>query len=216
MDNQTFKKVSKVAWIIIFLGFAVLVGFRIDYFNKLDATNAQIEKIHATKLTLADVMGDNLPPDPGTLADATIAGVDANQNGIRDDVELAIFETSKDSTYLRAAKLQKALSMQLILFSNFPNLDLYHEARAFADDSSGCIGQYYAPLHVEASIKNDEEQYLKLREAEEETIDFIYNLVLNTDARKEKYHTIPSKDLKLELFKKRDHSICRYLDDNFK
>ena len=35
-----------------------------------------------------DVTGKNLPQDPGAEADKTIAGIDANKNGIRDDVEL--------------------------------------------------------------------------------------------------------------------------------
>ncbi len=75
-------------------------------------TDAEVEKIHNTKLTLDDVMGKNLPPDPGAAADATIAGVDANNNGIRDDVELAIFKAYPDSAKTRAVLLQYALSLQ--------------------------------------------------------------------------------------------------------
>ena len=41
------------------------------------------------------------PPD----YDATIAGVDANENGIRDDVELAIFKEYPNFPYLQAVKL---------------------------------------------------------------------------------------------------------------
>ncbi len=72
----------------------------------------EVEKIHNTKLTLDDVIGTNLPPDPGTLADQTIAGVDANDNGIRDDVELAIFNAYPDSAKTRAVLLQYALLLQ--------------------------------------------------------------------------------------------------------
>ena len=66
------------------------------HFYNLDKTNEQVAKIHNTKLTMDDVTGKNLPPDPGAEADKTIAGIDANKNGIRDDVELAIFKEYPD------------------------------------------------------------------------------------------------------------------------
>ena len=78
-------------------------------------TAEQVVKIHATKLTLDDVMGKNLPMDPGALADKTVAGIDANQNGIRDDVELAIFQMYPNSAKTRAVLLQYALVLQMEL-----------------------------------------------------------------------------------------------------
>ena len=80
----SFKKIFK--WVIILLvgAFVLLVIVRAFYFYNLDKTNEQVAIIHATKLQLSDVMGENLPPDPGEEADKTIAGIDANQNGIRD------------------------------------------------------------------------------------------------------------------------------------
>ena len=58
-------------------------------------------------------MGKNLPSDPGALADATVQGVDANQNGIRDDVELAVFKEYPNSAKTRAVLLQYALALQM-------------------------------------------------------------------------------------------------------
>lgn len=37
-----------------------------------------------------------LPPDPGTAAAASIRGVDTNQNGVRDEVEITISKVAKD------------------------------------------------------------------------------------------------------------------------
>ncbi|MFY9463152.1 MAG: hypothetical protein WAP52_03130 [Candidatus Sungiibacteriota bacterium] len=75
-------------------------------------TDEQVAKIHATKLSLDDVMGKNLPPDPGVEADKTLQGIDASRNGIRDDVELAIFKLHPDSARIRAVLLQYALALQ--------------------------------------------------------------------------------------------------------
>ena len=78
-------KILMWAFLVIVVAYFVLVGFRIKHFVDLDKINAQIEKIHATTLTLDDVMGKNLPADPGLEADKTVQGIDANNNGIRDD-----------------------------------------------------------------------------------------------------------------------------------
>src|SRR3989338_8865063 len=108
------KIVRMFVWaLLILLGlYLVLVAFRVVHFFNLDKTNAQVEKIHNTKLTLNDVMRTNLPPEP-VDADETVAGIDANQNGIRDDVELAIFKEYPNSAKTRAVLLQYALVLQM-------------------------------------------------------------------------------------------------------
>ena len=73
-----FKKILKWTGIVLGGAFVLLVIVRAFYFYNLDKTNEQVAIIHATKLQLSDVMGENLPPDPGAEADKTIAGVDAN------------------------------------------------------------------------------------------------------------------------------------------
>ncbi|MEK9161258.1 MAG: hypothetical protein AAB822_00685, partial [Patescibacteria group bacterium] len=83
------KKALKI--FLIFLAvvaviYVILVIIRAFHFYNLDKTNEQVAKIHNTKLTMDDVMGKNLPPDPGLEADKTTQGIDANKNGIRDDV----------------------------------------------------------------------------------------------------------------------------------
>ena len=90
-------KILKWATIIIFAAFVLLVIARMPFVYQKQKTDQQVAKIHATKLTMDDVMGVNLP-DPGAEGQ-NIAGVDANKNGIRDDVELQFLkntQTSKD------------------------------------------------------------------------------------------------------------------------
>ncbi|MEX2052382.1 MAG: hypothetical protein WD991_01645, partial [Candidatus Paceibacterota bacterium] len=104
------RKVLKYFLVLLALGFVVLLIGRYIYLQNAEKTALQVEKIHNTKLKLSDVMGDNLPLDPGEMADDTVEGVDANSNGIRDDVELAIFREYPNSAKTRAVLLQYALA----------------------------------------------------------------------------------------------------------
>ena len=96
--------------LILFIG---LVIYRIPVVLERQKTEEAVLRIHAQKITLDDVMGKNLPPDPGADADKTVQGIDANRNGIRDDVELAIFKEYPDSAKTRAVLLQYALALQM-------------------------------------------------------------------------------------------------------
>jgi hypothetical protein len=97
-----FLKIIKWGALVIVVSFAALVVYRMFFLWDKQKTDEQVARIHATKLTLDDVMGKNLPPDPGAEADKTIQGIDANHNGIRDDVELAIFKEYPNSAKTRA------------------------------------------------------------------------------------------------------------------
>ena len=110
-------------------GFAVLASFgllvivRMFVLDAQEKTAEQVAKIHATKLTLDDVMGENLPPDPGAEADKTVQGIDANENGIREDVELAIFKEYPNSAKTRAVLLQYALVLQMQMTLPIVNME---------------------------------------------------------------------------------------------
>src|SRR3989338_633400 len=108
---MTLVKVLKWAGVVLLAGFIILIIVRTFHFYNLDKTNAEVARIHATKLTLPDVMGGNLPPDPGAEADKTIAGIDVNANGIRDDVELAILKKYPKPEKPRAVFLRFVLKI---------------------------------------------------------------------------------------------------------
>lgn len=55
---------------------------------------------------------EKIPADPGEAGRATVAGVDLNRNGIRDDVERWIAQTFPKCARFRAALAQVALSVQ--------------------------------------------------------------------------------------------------------
>ena len=107
-----------VKWPLIVLAvlYAIDVAWAVWYRSNEAQTNTAVAAIHAQKITLADVMGTNLPPVPDQAEnDATVAGIDKNNNNIRDDVELAIFKKYPNSAKIRAAELQYAMTEQMYL-----------------------------------------------------------------------------------------------------
>ena len=123
MRYPSFKKVWKIVlglYLVTILIFFLLATFGFYRAYEAERTQEAIERIESRKITLADVMGDNLPPAPDkALNDSTVAGIDSNNNAIRDDVELAIFEKYPDSARIRAAMLQYAQALQLELTEVF-------------------------------------------------------------------------------------------------
>jgi hypothetical protein len=183
---ETIKKLWAHKFFRIFMwAFFVLLGIyivavlvRATYLvNKHFAdikTNAEVEKIHNTKLTMDDVMGKNLPPDPGVNADKTIAGIDANNNGIRDDVELAVFKEYPNSAKTRAVLLQYALTLQLEM--TLPILNTNTVTAVIADNDTRahiCIWSI--------SSRSDMKKFIAETGKNEK---FVENLQLNNEQRK--------------------------------
>lgn len=140
-------------------------------------TNAEVEKIHNTKLTLDDVMGKNLPPNPGDMADQTIAGVDANNNGIRDDVELAIFNAYPNSAKTRAVLLQYALLLQTEATEPIVNKETATAASEEYSRAFDCIGQIVSKNNddiekIEAHVSFVEDKQLNTKERKDLKINF--------------------------------------------
>ncbi len=104
------------ALVILVLTFVIFVLLRIPVVLNRQKSAELVTAIQAQKLTMADVDGSHLPPPPDPAqVDATIAGIDVNHNGIRDDVELAIFKKYPNNPQLRAAELQYAMTEQMFL-----------------------------------------------------------------------------------------------------
>jgi hypothetical protein len=116
---MSFKTLWSKRWVraCIYLFSMLCILFIVDaiheqYLKKQDIENVKI--IKSIRLQLRDVDGSNLPPTSvQNINDSTLAGIDINQNYIRDDVELAIFALYPTSTPLRAAALQYAQMLQL-------------------------------------------------------------------------------------------------------
>jgi len=153
MDTNTKKIVKKGARILkwVMVVFVVLLVARLPFYLRNENTKEQVAKIHATKLTMDDVMGVNLPPDPGAEADKTVAGVDANKNGIRDDVELAIFKEYPNSAKTRAVLLQYALVLQMEVTQPFENTVNVTEVVREEDRAHSCVADALVPRETPES-----------------------------------------------------------------
>jgi hypothetical protein len=120
-----FWKVFRIIYAIIIILFIAMIAFGFYRYYEVKKSQKTTDFINFQRITLDDVMGANLPPVPDQkLNDSTIAGIDANNNYIRDDVELAIFKEYPNSAKIRAAELQyaQALQLELIQVSNSETL----------------------------------------------------------------------------------------------
>ena len=188
---KVLRKVWKWAkWplAVLVMAYVALVIYRIPAVGEKQRTAAAISNIEAQKITLADVDGTNLPPQPYEPEnDATVAGIDKNNNGIRDDVELAIFAKYPNSAKIRAAELQYALADQMILTTVF-NTETWivvakQESRAYA-----CVGETVPTKDItilNAKIKEVDDLVFNnqaRKNAQEKAYDFTTSYALpNTD-----------------------------------
>lgn len=143
------------------------------------ATEDAIGYINSQKLTLADVRGDNLPPAPDA-ADTTLEGQDQNLNGIRDDVELKIFELYPDDIKARAGALQYAKALQLYLTKYVFNSETLVAAINQNERGNFCLSAT-AP---EWDLNTPQEEVTKIIYAEQALTQEIEDLVFNTERRK--------------------------------
>ncbi|OGD32527.1 hypothetical protein A3C91_03815 [Candidatus Azambacteria bacterium RIFCSPHIGHO2_02_FULL_52_12] len=198
--GMKIAKMAVGAVLVIFALFIILAITRIPHFIDKQKTEEQVAKIHATKLTLDDVMGKNLPPDPGAQADKTIAGIDANQNGIRDDVELAIFKEYPGSAKTRAVLLQYALVLQMEVTQPFKNTTNVTEVVREEDRADSCVADTLVPRESPESWRTPADI-----EKIDRFISFIESRQRNTPERKK-----ARKDFveKLGSFSPLDEEIC--------
>ncbi|HUX35601.1 MAG TPA: hypothetical protein VMV71_01045 [Candidatus Paceibacterota bacterium] len=210
MKNTLYRiwRIARIPLAIIVVLYVGLVIYRIPAAQERLKTEEAVKNIQSQKLTLADVMGKNLPPEPdAALNNSTVEGIDANNNGIRDDVELAIFKLHPDSARIRAAELQYAMALQGELNDTF-NIETL--TAAVWEESRGyfCIDSTFPRLPKNASNEelNQQDNDFNSRITE------VKNLVLNTSARVQKRedifnkymssHTSPSNDFcDIDFFK---------------
>ncbi len=169
---STFKTWLSRAGTLCLVLFVALILWRMFVLERTKQTAVQVEKIHSTKLTMDDVMGKNLPAKPAN-PDSTIAGVDVNKNGIRDDVELAIFATYPNSAKTRAVLLQYALALQMDFTQQL--VDTGTVSAVAEEESRGylCIGDITSRDNMENFIAVGD----KLHK-------FVESKMLNTQERK--------------------------------
>ena len=168
-------KILKWTGMTLVVLFVVAEFIRWPFRVREEKTVELVAKIHNTKLTLDDVMGKNLPPDPGAEANKTIAGIDANNNGIRDDVEIAIFKAYPNSAKTRGPLLQYALTLQLQMTLPIVNKDT---VTATVEDNESKADVCMWSLSSRKDMK-------KFTEETDKNENFVKGLQLNTKERKD-------------------------------
>lgn len=130
---------------------------------------------HQGSSMLVQVVGTptfQLPPDPGPAGDATLEGVDVNNNGIRDDIERWIYLTYPDSEKMRRALFQEYYPMQnMIIHAYQQDRDAVYNDMDAMQRSSECL--YYVhpdsphiiSKELEALIVNTDERFYAYMEA---------------------------------------------------
>jgi hypothetical protein len=175
---------NKVRRILLIIGGIALLLFlfglsRIPAVLEQGRTEDAVAEIQATTLRMSDVSGENLPPVPDpNLVDATVEGIDANTNGIRDDVELAIFERYPDDPVVRSAMLQYAMGLQLELTKVF-NEETWVAAVEESGRGLGCV----LDTAPSTSLENTEEEIRAALAIGDARIEEVEELVLNSDMR---------------------------------
>lgn len=178
IEHPGFTIYWKIICVIYIISIALFIsGLIVGEYRSYeqDKTNKVIEFINSKKITLTDVLGKNLPPQPDQkINDSTIAGIDANKNYIRDDVELAIFKEYPNSAKIRAAELQyaQALQLEITQVDSSPTLIPVMQKE---DSSYFCLGDVIGVKTMKGALAILDE---KDRE--------INSLVLNTNLRKSK------------------------------
>lgn len=175
--------------LVVLISLAVLwVTAGVAYYYYVETQKSDIKKILGITLTLNDVYGE-LPPEPSQeINNATVAGVDSNNNHIRDDVERALREKYQHDEKLLAATLQYAQALQI--FITLPKTgDEVAYAIGKESRGSGCIVVTMPIFTKEESalwLAGDKEMYRKGKEldaASNEVEQFVYKLVLNNERR---------------------------------
>ncbi|MCF7833684.1 MAG: hypothetical protein K9L98_00680 [Candidatus Pacebacteria bacterium] len=187
--NKVFKTLFRAVLVLVSVYF-IFVGIRVFHLFKEDNTTLEVDKVLSARISLVDVMGENLPLNPKEKVDTTIAGVDSNTNGIRDDVELAIFKKYPNSPKERAVLLQYALAFQMSASQSVLNEEIATAIVQQEDRAYLCVGSI---LHRDDEDPVVMEEYFKKTD---EMRDFVNNLQFNTkerkDAQKEFYKKVRS------------------------
>ncbi len=153
--------------------YVILVLYRIPAVGEQQRTVEAVKTIEARKISMSDVLGANLPPQPYKEEnEATVAGIDKNGNHIRDDVELAIFAKYPNDAKVRAAELQYAMTEQLFLTEVF-NTETW---KAVAEQNSRAYQCVSESVPNNGNINSD----LKIVDSRLKEVEF---LVLNNQIR---------------------------------
>lgn len=169
--NRPARIILIIFGVVIVL-YGGLIIYRLPAAFLRQRTNQAVAGIKARKINLVDVLGQNLPPKPeAKINNSTLLGLDQNHNGVRDDLEPAIFKLYLNSARARAAALQYALALQTEMSA-----------------------QIFNPQTLTATLQQEDRAYFCLGDSINQSPDIVSkkldNLFFNTPARQQQHQII--------------------------
>lgn len=114
---------------IRFYSILIITVLLISACKKMEVVNTKLQE-----LILSNGSVIKLPPDPGEAGKATLAGIDSDGDGVRDDIQRYIALTYPNSEKTRAALSQVAQSVQVeLLDANDRQASISHAVVAMRD-----------------------------------------------------------------------------------
>lgn len=102
-------------------------------------------------LTIVIPIERNIPPDPGVAGEATLAGMDSDKDGVRDDVEREIVGLYPNNAKARAVLYQEAKYYQTIL-ANSASASVVSDSYGYLMGLSQCLESATSDLATDESI----------------------------------------------------------------
>ncbi len=166
-DNSTKDVTQDVQWII---GDSSVITIDTNSISALAEGHTSLQAMYEAKKSVEikvnvykEVNGHRLPPEPDkTLNDSTLLGIDSNDNGVRDDVEIWIYETYKDKHPIHIdIAMQAGRAYKLVLKTPEKALEIHDEV----NKAVYCQGYYkYSAKHYNEPIliqKNAIDEYFR-------------------------------------------------------
>jgi len=176
-NYKVYKVIALILSIIVSL-FIILVIIRIFHYSNIRKIENQIASIDSIKISLDDVMGYNLPINSRESANNTLKGADINDNNIRDDIEIAIWNEYPNSAKIKAGLLQYALSLQMEFNQSDLNREIVSKIISKQSKANTCLSNIIAPRENSESSRSFEDL---------EKIDYYLNFIkerqFNTEER---------------------------------
>jgi hypothetical protein len=147
-DNTAKDLTDQVVWVISPQGSVEINGTTLTALKDTNVTlQAKIGTLVSNTLNLEiywEVNGYKLPPEPDpTINNATLLGIDVNNNDVRDDVERWIYKRYKDEHPIHIdIAMQAGRAFKLILENAENAKEIHYSATAYIDCRS--YYKYYA------------------------------------------------------------------------
>lgn len=176
-------KIARWPFVGLAIIFILFIIFELPKAQDRQKTAEAVAKIHATRLTHNDVFGPVVAEPDRVESDKTLVGIDANKNGIRDDVELDIYHAHQDSAKVTAAMLQYAKELQLE-FTSINSSETWVAVQQVQSRGIGCVIETAFAMGGTFDIQNNRS---------DEWLNEVEERMFSTDARKQKREEINRK-----------------------